>query len=528
MNQKLYTITSSILLTMLLLVTSCNDVLEQEPLDTITVDQLYNTDADLEQAVAGVYSIPSNNWIFRRGRMLAVLELRADALMLGQTRRSGSRLELATFTYNPENEFIENAWQQYYKGIDNANVLLARGPEAASATDATKSRVLAEAHFFRAFFYLQLVRLFGSVPMPLVSPENYQQALEAPQVSVDELYQQIIEDAQFAAGEIDDNIMLPLTGDIDGRLTLGAAHALLADVHLTLGNYPETANYTQQIINSGQFALWENYADAFSIDLQYESNSAPLAENVYAVRFAPDIDPGSRFTNEAWPRGLVQPFSAQARRTGAGFFEVDQNVYDRIGPDIRRDSVIFPPTYALGSGAESILIAEEDTIKGGAYDGLPFNKPNDQNLYFCIKFESDNPRDRFGWLKSPFPVYRYADILLMNLEAKNEQGQATQEDVDLTINQTRARGGLEPLVGLGQDELREAIKEERFVEFFYEGKRFHDLVRWGDFVQAVNQRDFSDQNDYSIQTNINESFQVLPIPQREIDINPALQQLDGF
>ena len=348
-------------------------------------------------------------------------------------------------------------------------------------------------------------------------PPTYGEALDLKPGTVEQIYEQIIEDARYATGEVDPAIVLPAQDDNQGRVAITAAQTLLADVYLTLENYSESAKYAQQVINSGQHALWDDYADAFSIDLQYESNAAPGAESIFEVKFAPDVDPGSRFADYAWPRGLIQPYSASSGRTGSGFFEVHERVYDALDTTDARVAYMFPKTYVLGSGNESIINPAADTIAGGAYEGQLFNQ---EPPYFCIKYPVDNPRQRFRWAKNPWPVYRYADVLLMYAEAVNEQGVASQDVLDQTVNLLRERASLAPLTGGGQDEIREAIKQERFVEFFYEGKRFHDLVRWGELAQEVNQRNF----DYEVTTAITAADRFLPIPQRAVDTNPNIDE----
>ncbi|NJO03802.1 MAG: RagB/SusD family nutrient uptake outer membrane protein [Bacteroidia bacterium] len=259
-----------------------------------------------------------------------------------------------------------------------------------------------------------------------------------------------------------------------------------------------------------------NYGDAFSIANQYRANSAPNAESVFEVKFYQEIDPGSRFATYAWPRGLVLPYAAQRSRVGEGFFEVHESSYNLMDDNDTRKNYMFPKTYTLGTGADAIAVPDEDTIKGGAYSGLAFNQ---EPPYFCLKYPTNtDPLLRFGWGQNPWPVYRYSDVLLMYAEAMNEQGMATQDVLDQTINQTRARGGMPPLVGLGQGEIREALKQERYIEFFFEGKRFFDLVRWGELVQTVNNRDFGYTNNFPI----TEEYELLPLPQRELDANPNL------
>jgi starch-binding outer membrane protein, SusD/RagB family len=136
-----------------------------------------------------------------------------------------------------------------------------------------------------------------------------------------------------------------------------------------------------------------------------------------------------------------------------------------------------------------------------------------------MKYSYNDPSLRWWTGSAAWPVYRYADVLLMYLEASNEQGAASQALLDETINKTRARGGLTPLsAGLGQSGIREAIKNERLIEFMFEAKRFYDLVRWGDLVNAVNSRNFG----YTGARVIDDQFKLLPIPQREMDANPNM------
>ncbi len=496
---------------------SCEDFLDEAPLSQLTVDQTYNTDDDLEQAVAGIYANLSSFGMYRRNRLQYFLELRTDAMTLGTTRRQGERLEAATYNYNAANGFIQSMWDTHYNGINNANVLIEKVPEANAATEFGRNRALAEAHFLRAFFYFNLVRLWGEVPLILESPRTYDQTREATRTPVEAIYEQIILDARTAAGEVDSKIVLPVNTNNNGRLTLSAAHTFLSEVYLTLELYSESAEYAKKVIDSGQHALWENYGDAFDPFKQYDANTAPNAESVFEIKFYQEIDPGSRFAAEAWPRGLVFPYAAQARRVGDGFMEVHESTYNRLDDNDARKQYLFPTTYALGTGNDAILVPDEDTIKGGPYDGLAFNR---EPPYFCIKYPLLDPLLRFGWAQNPWPVYRYADVLLYYVEAMNEQGLADQTVLDQTINLTRARGGLDPLAGLGQEELRQAIRDERFIEFFYEGERFFDLVRWDQLEEVVNNRDFG----YSNPVVINENFRLLPLPQREFDANPNLGQ----
>ncbi len=498
----------------LVIISSCEDFVTEQPIDTLTVEQFYDNDAQLTQAIGAGYTYLGDN-LYRRGFYQMFLENRTDAMMLGLQTRAGADLDIATFNYNPSNSRIVDLWTSCYRAIKNMNVLIAKAPLAKNASESVKNSTLAEAHFLRAFYYFQLVRLWGEVPLVTVQAQTFGEAQNAPRAPVNTIYEQIIQDAKIAAGETTAGIVLRATTANDGRVGVSAAHTLLADVYLTLKNYSEAARYAKLVIDSGNHALWENYADAFDISKQYLKNSAPNAENIFDAKFNPDVDPGSRFANFAWPSGMIIPYGSNPNQRGQGFFEVTQSSFDKLENGDNRKIFMFPGTFVLGAGNESIRDPAATKIVGGAYNGKELNK---QSPYFVFKYSMVDPRNRFGWANNPWPIYRYADVLLMYVEALNEIGGATQEVLDQTINLTRARGGLAPLIGVSGAALRDAIKQERYTEFFFEGKRFFDLVRWGDLVNAVNSRDFG----YGTVITIDERYHLMPLPQIEIDANPSI------
>ena len=451
-----------------------------------------------------------------------LLEMRADAVMLGATRiGSGDIVEVATYTYNTANRWIQLAWEWNYTGINRANLLIDRAPLATDASDVTINRVLAEARLLRAYYYFNLVRLWGDVPLFVAPTSSFDDAFKA-RTPVAEVYEQIIEDLEYAAGERDTDIRLPEIAEQAsdfGRVTLSTAHTMLADVYLTLSDFPKAEEYAKKVMDGGLHDLWENYEDVFNIGNQYESlNGATNAESIFDVAFDPDLDPGSRFVTQSYPRDVILPYAAQTSRRGEGFFEVPASAYNRFDPaDLRRE-VIFPQQYLPGTGTTSGPEPQmNDTIKGGPYDGRLLNR---EEPFFIMKYSAIDPKNRFGWGANPWPLYRYAEVLLIYAEAINEQRTISQGELDQSINRLRERAGLAPFPPLNQTDMQEAIRNERYAELYFEGKRFFDLVRWGELVEVVNNRNF----EYPVGTNINDQFRFLPIPQRDTDANPNLEQ----
>ncbi len=128
---------------------------------------------------------------------------------------------------------------------------------------------------------------------------------------------------------------------------------------------------------------------------------------------------------------------------------------------------------------------------------------------------SQNQRTDLNW-----PIYRYAEVLLMFAEAENEANGPTTPAYD-AINQVRARAHLPPLAGLSQDSLRAAVHQERSWELAFESKRLFDLKRWGFFYDTL-------KIDPVAKIGIQPYHVLLPIPRREIDLDAALGQNPGY
>ena len=135
-----------------------------------------------------------------------------------------------------------------------------------------------------------------------------------------------------------------------------------------------------------------------------------------------------------------------------------------------------------------------------------------------VDFTATNVAD----MNNNFTAIRYSDVLLMYAEALNETSKT--EDAHLYINQVRKRAGLVELTGLSKNELFLSIEKERRVEFLYEGHRWFDLVRTGRAIEVLNKH-FTDSG---LSYTVDQNELLMPIPQRERDINPALEQNPGY
>jgi hypothetical protein len=144
--------------------------------------------------------------------------------------------------------------------------------------------------------------------------------------------------------------------------------------------------------------------------------------------------------------------------------------------------------------------------------------PSGSDRVFFRKFQSDaiqNSESVRG--TNNYRFIRYADVLLMYAECLN--GANNTAEAYPFVNKVRARVGLGNLpLGLSKDAFLKQLKHERLLELTGEGHRFNDLKRWGDLNSSLSAKDPGFNN---FKDGINE---LLPIPQRELDINPNMTQ----
>ena len=186
---------------------------------------------------------------------------------------------LADYSYTPTNLYVSRPWYMMYKGIQRANVIIERLTPKTFAETAEKERILAEAHFLRAFFYFHLVRLYGEVPI-VVKETTDVDALELKKRSIADVYAQIVSDMTEA-------LSLPEV-NAQGRPDRRAAKVMLAKVYLQMAGEPlkddsaaaEAEKLLADVISNGGYELVEDYFSQF--DGKHEYNS----EYIWDIEFS--------------------------------------------------------------------------------------------------------------------------------------------------------------------------------------------------------------------------------------------------
>lgn len=484
-----------ILVVGVLSLSSCNNFLEEEPLQFVTTDTFYETESDAVSAINAVYASLSHFGVYR-ANMLIYQEVRSPYGSMGPDPQGEQGREFDEMNFNSEVPELMATWEELYKGINSANLVLENIPDA-SLNDDFKGQILSQAHFLRGVMYFELGRLWGDVPIVLESTEGSSNR-DVTNSTQQEVYNQAESDLKLAAGEGElGGLPETWSGADNGRAALGAANAMLARLHLYQGNFNEVVNYTEKVIQSGNYSLFDNYADNFATSMKYE----PGKELVYIIDFHNDVDPGIGITRLLAPRNVR---IGQTNRDGQGRYAATQmawNMFNEPG-DIRKEQSFWLEFFDNRSQQQIVL----DTTKAP---------------YYVAKWKLDQAVAPWGWTAHAWPMVRYADVLLMYAEAVNELNGPTALAYD-AINEVRRRARIDPdnpayvpdLSGLTQEELRQEIYEERVRELLFEGTSFSDILRTNRYTQLY--------------PGVDSKFQLLPIPQRELDLNSNLEQNLGF
>ncbi|MEO8109920.1 MAG: RagB/SusD family nutrient uptake outer membrane protein [Ginsengibacter sp.] len=490
---KKYYYTAVILSLIIITGSSCKKFLREDPKSLVAVTNFYQTENDAVSAVNAIYaylnstSTGSTAGVYH-STFWAMAGLASDEMFSEQVF-APELDQIGKFTEGPVNAAIQETWTMHYKAISIANIALARIP-AIQMDPVLRARLINEAHFLRGLLYFDMVRMFGKIP--LVLQEN--EPLTPGPASVDDIYNQIITDL-VAAEDLPGNYP---PGAGRGRATKGAAKAILAKVYLTLGKWQECSDLCKQIIDSNQYALWDDFADVFKI-----ANRGGK-EAIFSVGFG---DAGGAII--FWEVGqfnvrLLPPqLSVEGVQNSQGWQLPTQNLYDNYDAADRRRAVTF--------------ITEINNPNGSTTTIRPY-----------IQKYWDRAAEPTGnGSTNDYPVIRYAEVLLMYAEASNELGNSSEAHKYINMVRKRARfdgsvyrNTVPDYVNLSQQEFRAAVLKERRLEFVAEGQRWFDLVRTKTLetlVPVAKPGIVPGQKNY-----------LYPIPQREIDLNPNLVQNPGF
>jgi starch-binding outer membrane protein, SusD/RagB family len=488
-----YWLAPGLLTLSLLLATGCDREFLETPIrGEQTLDTFFKTETHAVEATNAVYA-HMRDWTVHVFSYIGVTDIISDDTDKGSTPSDANFLnDIDNFTFDAGNTAPAGVWGGYYQGIYRANVALENIP-AIEMDEALKARLLGEIRLLRGYYYLNLVRWFGDLPLitQTLTPDQYITQSRNPKA---EVYAQIIQDLEAA------EVVLPLKSQYPaadlGRATKGAAQGLLARTYLAMGDFPKVEEYAMKVINSGEYALLESYSTIFT--REGENSSESLFE-VGTVALETG-GAASQYNEVQGVRGTPN--------LGWGFNRPSDDLVSTYEPgDPRREATILYPGEVLPDG--SAIIEDNPNIVNERYNQkawVPEHPGGNGNGPGNIR------------------LLRYADVLLMAAEALNENGNPTQALPYLNQIRERARGNrttvLPDVTTTDQVELREAIWHERRVELALEQQRWFDLTRQGRAAQVMQALG---------KPFVEGKHELLPIPQTEIDLSGGnLSQNPGY
>ncbi|MGQ7855978.1 RagB/SusD family nutrient uptake outer membrane protein [Pedobacter sp. WC2501] len=481
MKNKIY---CSIIVFLLVGLSSCQkNYLDKTPLSGPTDETYFSNQDELVLAVNGLYRY-ANYAPLDNMPLNLLLDNGTD---IGWDRNNSPLQSLGKGNQDSNNGLAISVWTEAYRVIAKCNFILDNIDKVKDkSTVAIYNRSKAEARFVRAYTYQYLIDYFGSVPLitNVLTIETAQVA-KTPKADI----------VEFVLKELTESAVdLPVSyaAADSGRATKGTALAFKARTALNNAKWAEAAEAAKAVMDLKIYSLHNNYGTLFS----YAGQNSP--EIIWAFQFLK----ASRTKTHSTPNNLLS-------RNGLGFtnkvpsqslvdvypctdgLNIDQSpLYDPKLPYKNRDPRLTFTIAVPGSIFYNYQFeTHRDSVKCWNYNTTPATRVDNQDALnafatftgYCWKkyVDLDDKADRSNSEINIIQI-RYAEILLIYAEAKNELGQLDQSAYD-AINQVRTRASVNmPVISTGQSTIsfRSLVRKERLYELAMEGLRLSDLRRW--------------------------------------------------
>ena len=468
-------------------IVSCDEFVDYEASETynIVADDYFKSSNDYEAALVGVYDV--TQWTLYNFMIGEIAS--ENSLCGGESATDVIGLQkIDDMIHDAENDQLTRIWQYMYEGINRANYMV----ENKDKMDfSRKAELYGEVHFLRAFFYFELTKIFGDVPLFTNSRLTAGDSGTLSRSPQSEVYALIESDLQAAISA------LPLSKSTNGRATSLTAHALLGKVYLFQDKFDEAAGILEPLIG-----LYSLPADPQSTFLKGGENGA---ESVYEIQHSK----GSNW----WDWGYVP------QGTEGNFGVIHHGIRGYSGPLYSSGWSFNVPTqdlvdaYSAGDKRKDVSIL--DIEAWAASTGAKYTTGYEHTGYFNNKYiprAGESQAQQELNYETNFRYIRYADVLLMAAEANNRATASNDTKAQNYLNQVRARayGNNSNASTSTGSTLTQEIWDERRLELAGEGHRFYDLVRTGQAAAEIS-------------GFVAGKHEVFPIPQTEIDVSNLTQ-----
>ncbi|MBU2997838.1 RagB/SusD family nutrient uptake outer membrane protein [Cellulophaga baltica] len=453
----------------LLITASCSE----EYLDVDSKEEIAQEDSENvtpEEMVNGVYGMLTEfAYAFS---YLGITEIISDNADKGSssTDTGSDKDVLDALTFTSSAGSLIEMWDNWYKSINRATNAIEYAEDYGLTDEDYKDRLVGEAEFLRALNYFWLVRSFGAVPLQHIDLVERQ--------PVADVYDFIEEDLLDAIDK------LPLKSEYDsddlGRVTKGAAQALLAKVYLYQEDWENAYDMADEVILSAEYSLHSDYAAL------WRATTENGVESIFEVQAR----------GESIAHGVQQYSQTQGARGTDGWgwgynipSETLVNAYEAAGDEIRMNASIIFEGETLWDGRE-VFTVENPRYNEKAYSSASAGADeSDKNIR----------------------ILRYAEILLIKAEAASYLG----EDAATPLNLVRTRVGLDAI----SNPTLEQIWEERHLELAMEHDRWFDLIRTGQAQEAM----AADGKTFIVGKH-----ELFPIPYNQLVQTPSMEQNPGW
>ena len=533
------------------LFSSCSDMLEEESSTEVDKNKYMNNASEAENVLLGVYRSMISDGLYRYN--LSMLFDITNDLAQCEGNSNNAFREVPSNSFTTSNSSVQTTWSELYSGIYNANDFIETLETKIGNYTTIDKKVagvyMAEARALRALYYFELVRWYGNVALMTNTAMSRQHPSTFVQADPAAVYRFIETDLQYAIENLPYGADDDIRKNKSFRMSKGAALGLLTKVYVTWAGYPlrdtdkweQAALTAKELVDSKKHSLLSSYEQLWKNTCN--GVWAPEESLIEVSFYAPTVtgsnneDPVGRIGK--W-NGVVANEIAGVRGRNAGNVKVVYTFlrdWEKKDQDLRCNLSIADYKY-VGT------VKTPYSTKGENED------QKNWQLFTPAKWDTEkyvgqsNVLINADYSNINWYVLRYSDVLLMYAEALNEwKGGPTQEAYD-AVNAVRRRGFGFPVdvpneasdltASLSQDGFRKAIRKERAYELAFEGHRRQDLVRWGEYVKAIDETDtklrqwFPSANYIAYDFTKAGKHELFPIPQRDKDLMTQFKQNPGW
>jgi len=446
-----------IIIAILCIVNGCSDdYLDNTKVYAEDSESFFNSEADYYNALVAAYDPLQSTFI-----NVLMGEIASNNTLCGGESATDVQgyQQVDDMIHTPVNSQLQNLWSFMFGGVNRAAYII----EFEDKTDfAGKEVIIGEARFLRAYYNFELVKWFGAIP---IKPEGRfvvgdEQTI--PRSPVEDVYALIEQDLEYAVANLSYN------APQIGRVTKGAAEALLGKVYLYQDKFTESATILESVITNGSYSLESDYNKIF--ESQGENGTGAVFEVQYT-----DVE-GAGFGclqcsegNVAVGFQGVRGYDGELFTSGFSFNVPTQEMVDQFETGDNRKEVAILDIEAWATSTGAVFTT------GYEHTGF-FNRkyiPRKRSTEAAGDLNLTNPNN--------YRAIRYADVLLMAAEAFNRSSSPDDAKAKMYLNKVRERafGNADNNITTTGTNLTAVIYKERRVELVGEGHHFFDLVRTG-------------------------------------------------